>query len=194
MTSQTEKKIITIRILPTISRSKGNKTTKLSQLIECKMRNFFLGKWYIKCNGETSPGPFTKILKLRKSLDQQSELLCSLFLLCAQVEDYQNILKLRCWPLASSSYKAALENNKRSGTSLHASFSAWFLKKHISDATYYYVTNFIVWLIFLLEILGNMCIIIICFSVCVVINFEINLFNQSIFLANQKSQDKNLNT
>ena len=194
MTPQTEKKIITIRILLLISRSKDNKTMKLSQLIECNLRNIFLGKWYIKCNGETIRGPFLKKLKLSKSLDQQSELLCSFFLLCAQVEDSQNIVKLRCWPLASSSYKASLKNKKTPGTSLHASFSAWFLNKHISHATFYYVTNFFVWLIFLLEILGNMCIIIICFSLCVVINFEINLFYQTIFLANQKSQEKNLNT
>ena len=35
--------------------------------------------------------------------------------------------------------------------------------------------NFIAWLSFLLEILGNMCIVIICCSVCEVINFEVNL-------------------
>ena len=33
--------------------------------------------------------------------------------------------------------------------------------------------NFIVWLPLLLEILGNMCTVITCFSVCYVINFEI---------------------
>ena len=35
--------------------------------------------------------------------------------------------------------------------------------------------NFIAWLSFLLEILGNMCIVIICCPVCEVINFEVNL-------------------
>ena len=40
--------------------------------------------------------------------------------------------------------------------------------------------NFTVWLSFLLEILGNMCIAIVCFPDCDVINFEIDL----IFLIN----------
>ena len=35
--------------------------------------------------------------------------------------------------------------------------------------------NLIVWFIIFLEISGNMCIVIICFSACDVINFEINL-------------------
>ena len=39
------------------------------------------------------------------SLDQQSEVQYSLFFLYIQVEDYRNILRLRCWPIAFSSYK-----------------------------------------------------------------------------------------
>ena len=35
--------------------------------------------------------------------------------------------------------------------------------------------NFIVWLPLRLEILGNMCNVIICFPVCDVVNFDINL-------------------
>ena len=35
--------------------------------------------------------------------------------------------------------------------------------------------NFVVWFTLLLEILGNMCIAIVCFPICDVINFEINL-------------------
>ena len=46
MTSQTGKSIITIHILPNISRSKGNQTMKLRQLIEYNMRNIFLEKSY----------------------------------------------------------------------------------------------------------------------------------------------------
>ena len=52
------------------------------------------------------------------------------FIVC-QIEDYQNILKLSCIPLAFNSYKAFSKNKKRSGTSLPASFSALFLKKNI---------------------------------------------------------------
>ena len=40
---------------------------------------------------------------------------------------------------------------------------------------FYLLNKFCSWLPLLLEILGNMCIIIICFLVCDVIKFEINL-------------------
>ena len=53
-------------------------------------------------------------------------------LLCVQVKDYQNILKLSCWPLGLTLYKAFSNIKKISGTSLPASFSAWFLKKNFS--------------------------------------------------------------
>ena len=51
--------------------------------------------------------------------------------------------------------------------------------------------NLIVWLPLLLEILGNMCIAIICFPDCDVINFGINLTpNQAIFLYDRKAKTK----
>ena len=56
--------------LPSISRSKGTKTMKFGQLIECNMRSIFLEKSYTKYNGETSPRPFPEELKLSISLDQ----------------------------------------------------------------------------------------------------------------------------
>ena len=59
------------------------------------------------------------------------------FFLHFQVEDYQNMLKQRCWPLTFSFYKAFLKNKRRSGTSLPASFSAWFLKKNIFHVIFY---------------------------------------------------------
>ena len=52
---------------------------KFGQLIECNLRNIFLGKSYTKCGGETSPRPFTEKLKLSISLDQKSKVLYSLF-------------------------------------------------------------------------------------------------------------------
>ena len=45
------------------------------------------------------------------------------FIVC-RVEDYRNMLKLTCRPLALTSYKAFLKNKERSETSLPASFSA----------------------------------------------------------------------
>ena len=60
------------------------------------MRNIFLEKSCTKCGEETSPRLFFEKSILSISLDQQFEVPYSLFLLYVQVEDYQNILKLRC--------------------------------------------------------------------------------------------------
>ena len=57
------------------------------------------------------------------------------FIVC-QVEDYQNILKLSCRPLAFTSNKTFLKNKERSRTSLLASFSERFLKEKYF---YYYI-------------------------------------------------------
>ena len=53
-----------------MSRSKGNQTMKFGQLLEYNMRNIFVEKSYTKCGGETTPRPFSKNLKLSRSLDQ----------------------------------------------------------------------------------------------------------------------------
>ena len=74
MTSQTGQQIITIHILPSISRSKGNQTIKFDQLIEYNMRNIFLEKSYTKCGGEGSSRPFHKKSKVGISLEQQYEM------------------------------------------------------------------------------------------------------------------------
>ena len=103
-----------------ISRSKGNQAMKYGQSIEYNMRNIFLEKSYIKCGGKISPRSLPKNSKLSISLDQQSDVLYSLLLLYAQVERS----RLRCRPLAFTSYKAFSKTKKRSGTSLPASFSA----------------------------------------------------------------------
>ena len=70
MMSQYRKQIIAIHILPHISRSKGNQTIILCQLIEYKIRNIFLKKSYTKCCEGTIPRLFPKKLKLCISLDQ----------------------------------------------------------------------------------------------------------------------------
>ena len=87
---------ITIHILPKITRSNGNQTSTFGQLIKDKVRIFFLEKSYTKYDGETIPRPFSQKSKFNIRLDQQSEILYNLFLEYVQVEDYQNILKLRC--------------------------------------------------------------------------------------------------
>ena len=69
MTSQTEQQIITIHILPNISRSQFNQTTTFGQLIEYDIRNILLEISYTKCGGEASPDSFIKNQTLSKSLD-----------------------------------------------------------------------------------------------------------------------------
>ena len=59
-TSKLGKNTIATNILPNISRSKGNQTMKLGQLIKYNMRNIFLEKSYTKCGGETSFRPFSE--------------------------------------------------------------------------------------------------------------------------------------
>ena len=85
MASQPGQQIIVVHILPNIS--------KVGQLMEYNMRNNFLEKSYTKCDGETSPRPLSEKLKLSISLDQQSKVCYSLFLLHAKwraIEIYRN--------------------------------------------------------------------------------------------------------
>ena len=56
-----------IHILPNILRSKGNQTMKFGKL-KFNMRNISLPKSYTKWAAETSPRPFSEILKLSISL------------------------------------------------------------------------------------------------------------------------------
>ena len=69
MTSKPGQQTIVIHILPNISRSKGNQTIKLDQLIECNMRHICLEKLYAKCDWETSPRTFSENFNLSISLD-----------------------------------------------------------------------------------------------------------------------------
>ena len=84
ITSQPGYQTIVIHILTNISRSKGNQTNKLGQLIEYNMRNIFLEKSFAKCDGETIPRPFAKKSKLNIPLDEQFKVLYSLFLFHAK--------------------------------------------------------------------------------------------------------------
>ena len=84
----------------------------------------------------------------------------------------------------------SFKNKKRFETSLLASFSASFLKKNISYVLYYQLT--ISCLPLLPEILGNMCIAIVCQRGYDVVNFKINLIFliKLFFLYEQKVKIK----
>ena len=81
VTSQSGLQLILIYILPNTLRKKRNQIMKFGLLIEYNVRNIFLEKSYTKCGGESSPRPFSGKSELRISLDQQSKVLYSLFLL-----------------------------------------------------------------------------------------------------------------
>ena len=83
------------------------------------MRNIFLEQSFPKCSEDTIPKKI-KIEHISASIVES--FMQFVFAVC-KVEGYQNILKLSCRPLAFTSYKAFLENKKRFGTSLLASFS-----------------------------------------------------------------------
>ena len=113
---------------------------KFGQLIEYNLKNIFLEKSYTKCCEETIPRPFFTKSNLSISLDQYSKVYIFCFFVC-QVEYYRKWLKLSCRSLALTSNKASLKK-KKPGTSLLASYSAWFLKKHISLVMFFYLTKF----------------------------------------------------
>ena len=91
---------------------------KFGQLIEYNMKNM---KNHIQNVVETTPWPLSFV---------------------CQIEDYRNMSKLSCRPLAFTSFKVKKKKKKRSGTSFPGSFSAWFFKKNISLVIFYHLLKF----------------------------------------------------
>ena len=80
---------------------------KLGQLIEYNMGNTYLEKSYTKCSGETILRPFPEKPKLSISVDQQSKLLYSLFLLYFKFRLTKYIESNQ-----QTTYKAFIKNKK----------------------------------------------------------------------------------
>ena len=111
MTSQTGKQI-TINKLNKLLHTYCPISQKLKQSDNKRWKIFFLKNHTPKCLGETSLRPFSKKSKLSISLDLWISILnidrklkkslmgnlifCAVFLSYLQIEDYQNILRLRC--------------------------------------------------------------------------------------------------
>ena len=72
------------------------------------MRIIFLKNYAQNTLAKLVPDRFLKASKLSLSLNQQSELSCSLLLFYSQVEDQQKIVKLMCELLAFNLFKAFL--------------------------------------------------------------------------------------
>ena len=101
--------IITIHILPNISRSKGNQTRKFEQLTECYMRNIFFQNSEAKCGEEACSRPFYKKSKLSKW--NAWNVIKFAFIVCPSW-GLPKYIKRKIWPLTFSLYKAFLENKK----------------------------------------------------------------------------------
>ena len=137
ITTQRDKETITIRILPNISRSIDIQPMKFVQLIEYNMKKLFLEKLNTKCGREASPWPFYKKSKLRISLDQQSEMLYSLFFFEWPSGGVPKYIKTKVLTICFDHIESFLKYEKRSWTSFPTSYSAWFLNKNISHITLY---------------------------------------------------------
>ena len=121
------------KILPNISRSKGNRKITFGQLVKYKNEKYFSRKIIHKMLCKTITRPLSKKSKLGIFLNQQPNVLCILFILYAKLRAVnKNILKLSCRPLAFTSYKAFLKNKKRSRSSLPTSFCYILLTGQIS--------------------------------------------------------------
>ena len=81
MMSQTAKQIITTHISFNISRSKCYQTIRIGKLIEYKLINIFLINNVKNVLEKLVPGHYFEKLKKSTSLDQQSQVLYSLFLM-----------------------------------------------------------------------------------------------------------------
>ena len=111
-------------------------------------------------------------------------------MLYVQVKVYQNILKLRRCPLVFTVHKAFLKNQKRG---LELVSMIYFLHDFEEKCFLRYILlTDQVSLPLVLEILGDMCIVIICCPDCNVINFGINLnfLIRPFFFITKKSRQK----
>ena len=113
----------------------------------------------------------TLFQKIKIYLSIRSLKFHSLFLLYAQVEDYQNILKLRRYPFAFTSYKAFLKCKKEVWNQ-----SPWLIFCMIFEEKF--CSRFIlltdqISLPLFFEISGNVFIVIVCVPDCDIIIFEI---------------------
>ena len=148
MMSQTGQEIITIHILPNISRTKGNQAIKFGQLIKYSMRNFFFSKFLQKMR----QGDQFKTSKNKQKQKNQTKFIT-----------FQTIYPEICAILIS--YKKVWDQL------LHHTLCMIFQEKYLSFYILVNCPNFIVFL----EILGKMCIIIICCLVCSIIYFKIKV-------------------
>ena len=156
------------------------------------MINIFFEKSYTKCDGEAILRSYSKKIKIEYISGSIVSNFIQFVLIVYQVEDYCNILKLSCRPLAFILYKTFVKNKKRSGTSFPASFSSWVLRKNVSLVIFYFLNKFH-WMVAFT--LGDIRQYVYCNCLLTrfdAIHFEINLIFliKSFFQYDQKSKTK----
>ena len=134
---------------------------KFGQIWEYNMKNIFLEKPYTKCGGETSPRPFSEKLKLSLYFYSFWNFI-QFVLLQLQVDDYHNVLKLSCRPFVFTFYKGFLKKKRNLELAFLSRVMHGFCRKSIALVYTFNWPSFIVWLFLLPEILGNICIVIVC--------------------------------
>ena len=141
--------------------------------------------------GRTSSTPFSKKSKLSISLYQTVSNFIQFVFIVFPSRRLPDVIKLKCWPLVFASYRAFSKIKERLELVFLPQFLYDFWRKIFLMLYSINWTNLITWLSLFLEILGTMCIAIICFLVYDAKNFGITL----AFLSsrNEKSQDKHLN-
>ena len=166
MTSQTGILTITTRILSNFSWSKSSQTMKFILLIEYKMRNIFLEK--------SSPNSFYKnqnwayrwinVLKCYKFCCYDMSKSSSFYVSKCPRVDYLLLPHMKLFFFLNKGGLGVVSLS-------HFLYDFWREIFLILFAIKW--LNLIAWLPLLVEILGNVCIIITCFPVCHVTNFEI---------------------
>ena len=126
---------------------------KFGQLIEFDMRNIFLENHFKNVWEKLFPDSFLKNQNQAYLWINSLKLYTVFFIVC-QVQDYQNILKLSCRPLFK---KTKIGPELVSLPYLSMIFEENYLSRNILLPP-----DFIVWLPLLHEILGNICIVIVC--------------------------------
>ena len=118
---------------------------------------------------------------------QKKQLVSTLVSICFGSPWLKHTMKTNCMKLQTVDpvICSNLILSRGSGASFITIFCAWFLKKNVNWS------NFIVWLLRLFEISGNMCIVIVCYPNCDVINLMLTFtFLSSRFSTWTKSEQK----
>ena len=177
MTPQPEKQTITMYIFPKFSRSKGNQTKNVGSVNRIKRKKCYIQNSCKKDIGRLLPDLFlffkqalyeVKAIGLHFSFDILHPWLEHT--IKSNSTNFQtNLQILRSNDVLNFDFS---ENDLGLVPSPHFMYN--FFKKDVSHVICF-CPNFIIRFPLLLEVLGNTCIIIICFQVYDVINFEISL-------------------